>query len=840
MTGKLDKIAALLFLAMCVALPEIRASDNAPRKIEHPKEFSANWITDKNALYDQVGVYAFGRKFDLKTLPEKFEILVSADPKCKLWVNGKWVLNSPAAGEPRRWYYDTIDIAPFLKEGENCIAAAVWNFGSLRPFSQMSNQTAFFLQCEKIEPATPELLKLKRDFKNKWVSKKLKGYPRPPPAESGVQAGSNEIFDAKAETPIWKEKDFSKGWSGCVSLSKASEKSDNYGITSWRLTPRDIPLLCQIPIPAPLIAGKNEAFSKPIKIGPNSKKILLLDQTELVNAHPILRVSGGKGAKISIKYAENLYLPLEKAKILKARGEKIALTAHGAKGNRNDLKDKVIARCRTDIYFPDGGIGQEYSPLDFRTFRFVELEVQTGSDPVVLESFESVFTGYPFKRRASFSCGGGALSESDINSIREIGWRTARLCAADTYYDCPFYERLQYVGDTRVQAFISLYECADPSLMRKAILLFDMSRDSEGLTMCMYPARIRQVIPPFSLVWIFMLRDYLMYVGEPDFIENRLGGVETVLAWFDRHFDEESGMLKKNIPHWNFVDWTDSWVRGVPPSGEKSGSAVETMLYAMALDDSAFLFERFGRNGEKFRARSDKIRKSVFKRCWNKDLNMLRDAEGLEQYSQHAQILGVLSGTIPENLRKKAMKSALDKTRKYYQGKKRGGTPEESADNEGNFVADTTMYFKFYLSRALKKAGMGDEYAKILPIWKEFLALGLTTFPETPDPSRSECHAWSSSPNCDLFAIVCGISSEGEGFRRVRVEPSPGDFDKLDAKIPHPSGEISFSYRGNKFEISLPEKTEGTFVFKGKNTMLKPGKNEIFVERDRNSGSSER
>jgi len=60
--------------------------------------------------------------------------------------------------------------------------------------------------------------------------------------------------------------------------------------------------------------------------------------------------------------------------------------------------------------------------------------------------------------------GGGGLKDK-----RSVGWRTARLCAHETYMDCPYYEQLQYVGDTRVQCLVSLFDSGDARLMRNAI-----------------------------------------------------------------------------------------------------------------------------------------------------------------------------------------------------------------------------------------------------------------------------------------------------------------------------------------------------------------------------------
>src|SRR5579884_3973366 len=136
-----------------------------------------------------------------------------------------------------------------------------------------------------------------------------------------------------------------------------------------------------------------------------------------------------------------------------------------------------------------------------------------------------VFTAYPFKVRASFESGDPTLQQ-----MWQVGWRTARLCAHSTYMDCPYYERLQYAGDTRIQVLISLYMTGDDRLAKNAVELLDDSRVPEGITQSRYPSHLPQMIPPFSLFWIGMLHDLWWYRGDGAFVRQFLPGMRNVLG----------------------------------------------------------------------------------------------------------------------------------------------------------------------------------------------------------------------------------------------------------------------------------------------------------------------
>ena len=112
------------------------------------------------------------------------------------------------------------------------------------------------------------------------------------------------------------------------------------------------------------------------------------------------------------------------------------------------------------------------------------------------------------------------------------------------------------------------------------------------------------------------------------------------------------------------------------------------------------------------------------------------------------------------------------------------------------------------------------------------LALGLTTFAERPEPTRSDCHAWSSSPNYELLATVCGIEPAEPGFKSVKIEPHLGNLQWVEGKLPHPFGNIIVKLRKTsdnilKGIVILPENLKGIFILGNHSINLKSGENKI-------------
>jgi hypothetical protein len=379
--------------------------------------------------------------------------------------------------------------------------------------------------------------------------------------------------------------------------------------------------------------------------------------------------------------------------------------------------------------------------------------------------------------------------------------------------DTPYYEQLQYVGDTRIQALISYAVAGDDRLARQALEAFDDSRFPDGITRSRYPSSLAQTIPTFSLLWIGMVRDYWRYRPDPEPARRSLEGTRTVLDWF-AGYEQPDGLLKQ-LPWWSFIDWVPS---GTIPTYDGQGeSCVTTLEYLGALDDALALETGLGDpvRASRYQARLAHVRSGLYNKCWNAKRGLLADTPEQNGFSQQANILGVLYDVVP----KERQEAVLRKVMAIEPGTTPGG------------VLSASYYFRFYLARALEHAGMADDYLNSIEPWRQLLALHFSTWPEVPGDTRSDSHAWTAHPIYDLLTLVAGIEPASPGFATVRIAPHMGSLPSLAATYPHPEGMIQVKYdrvgAGLNATVTLPGKLSGRFIFNGKEWPLKPGVNKI-------------
>jgi hypothetical protein len=781
---------------VCESAVGVEAQPQMPRVFSGAP--AAPWIYPHGATGNEFGVFHFRRVFEIGQRPSSFIVHVSADNRYRLFVNGQQVSSGPQRSDLMHWRYDTIDLGPHLRSGRNVLAALVWNWGTEKPVAQFSRQTAFLLQgnssSEAVVNSGPEWKVLRSEgYSPVPVGPDIGGYYAAPPGEA---------LDASRYPWGWERPDFpDAAWPAAIAgqgfrARRTQLRAGNpFGEAGgWQLVARSIPPMEESPIRFSKVRrtegiqtdGQFLQGTSDLIVPSRSRAVLLLDQGHLTNAFTVLTTSGGAGSRVGLVYAEALK------------------DAKGIKGNRNEIDGKSIAGVR-DEFRPDGGERRRFQTLWFRTYRYVQLELETGDEALRVHDLQGIFVGYPFELTARF--------DSDLRWLADmwaINWRGARLCAWETYFDTPYYEQLQYVGDTRIQALITLYMSGDDRLVRQAIEHFDQSRIPEGITASRYPSDLGQYIPTFSPIWVAMVHDYWMHRDAPDYVRRFLPGIRSVLAWFEQRLDDTG--LPGPIAWWPFVDWAEGWGRGVPPGGGDGHSTVIALQFVYALDRAAELEASLGvpALASHYRALGERVRDAVRRRAWDAARGLFRDTPDGTSFSQQSNVMAVLVDAVPPQDQASLMERVLsDKT-----------------------LTQSSYYFSYYVLEALRKAGLGNRYVEQLAPWRGMLDLGLTTVPETPEPTRSDSHAWSAHPNYGLLAIVLGVRPAEPGFGHVKIAPHPGPLERVEGRAPHPLGTIEVKLApmaggGLHAEITLPGTLEGVVEWGGKQIPLRPGRQTV-------------
>src|SRR6185312_8275486 len=371
---------------LCFCLAPRRTQAQYPPELQQ-QMWSAQWITHPDAPQRDAVVLRFRKVIDLPQKPAHFIVHVSADNQFQFYVNQQWVGFGPARADLAHWRYETYDIAPFLRGGKNVLAATVWNFGVLTPLSQISDRTAFILHGDTDAERAA-------DTNDSWEVEQEKGIHALPTPEQVRRkyyvSEPAELMDGAILDWQWNMDSAPiRGWVKPQPLEYASLVGGALQNDNWQLVPDPLPAMQLQLAPAGSVVrtqGIETPFgfpSAPLAVPTHSKISILLDDSHLTTAYPALTVSGGRGATIRLTYAEALF------------------SDKGEKGNRNDIAGKHIEGI-FDEFIADGAANRTFMPLGWKTWRYLQLDIQTGADPLQLDKLQSFFTAYPFEERGYF------------------------------------------------------------------------------------------------------------------------------------------------------------------------------------------------------------------------------------------------------------------------------------------------------------------------------------------------------------------------------------------------------------------------------------------------------
>lgn len=724
--------------------------------------------------------------------PVHLRFHVSADERYILFLDENRLGRGPERGTPSRWFYESFE--EDITAGEHTFWALVWSAGKYAAPAQMSVRPGFLFAAEGKHEALSTGL-------GAWQTCPLPGWDY---LETHQALWRGHRFRVSRPFPTLQTLD-SLDWKEARRVSRACDRLVDWDIyQKRRLQPAALPPLFTkthlpgkirlvsapptsereavqaIPLAPALPPAENENWSAfaagqdEIHLPPNCIRRVIFSLEDYLVAYPELTLSGGQGARIQVGWAES------------ARAQPDFW--NNDKGRRDELWGKYLV-TQADEILPDGSHHARYAPLWWQAGRYLELLIATGESPLTLHQLTLEETRYPLEMESYFDC-----SDLRLTGTLPLLVRGLQANANETFFDCPHYEELQYIGDTRLQALCHAVMTRDDRLTRKALRLFDASRQPDGFLQARYPCAVTQVIAPFSLYWVRMLWDYAYWRSDPGLVRSLLPGMRATLEAFRRYIGDDNLLYAPEA--WNFMDWIDAWneTAGVPLDGIEGASAPLHWQLVYTLGLAADLESRLGEPElAAHYARWAASLAQAGQAFWDEERGLFANDLARTQFSDHPQAFAVLSGQLPPG--------QLTRLAQTW--------PQANLHR-------ATYFFLHYCLEAFRLLGLEEPLYAQLRRWDaEMVQIGLKTPLERVEPSRSDCHAWSSHPLYHYFATVLGIRPTEPGFASLEIAPLLGDLDYATGTLLHPSGgeiRVAFRRKGRHItgQVELPPGVRGT------------------------------
>ncbi|MCC7204082.1 MAG: hypothetical protein IT441_03310, partial [Phycisphaeraceae bacterium] len=564
--------------------------------------------------------------------PRVAQVFASADERYELYLDGRRIGRGPQRGDTSHWRYEAYDL--HLTPGPHVLIAHAWSLGDMAPWAQFCARHGFLLQ-----PRDADLDAILGTGIAPWQARRCEAIravvdPRFTPV--------GPAFELDGAKPSWELS--TGGWHTPLPAHHgAHAASFNNERPIHLLVPAELPAMLDEPIPlrdqavvrfveeiAPDqdvdtlavdvkrdLATEHRAWQdmlagcSGVRVEPGHARRVIIDLQNYFCAYPVVTLRGGTGGVVEVGWAETL---LTQCNRWEGKGPRGVIDGHFFNG----LTDRFLT--------PGGNEARRLEVPWWRSGRFVQLVVRPASETIEIVGLELRETRYPLEMHGRFTCRSAEKTwPRGIAETIPVALRGLQMCAHETYLDCPYYEQLMYVGDTRLQALTGYAIDPDDRLQRKALATFDASRRPDGLTQSRYPSWRMQIIPPFSLWWIGMVHDFARWRDAPGLVRALLPGVHAVLEAFLLH-QRPDGLVE--LPGgWNFTDWVRGWRNGVGPKDPSGLSGLVNWQLILALQEAAELDEQAGEPelAARWRRLAQQIGGLLVKRFWDESHGLLAD-----------------------------------------------------------------------------------------------------------------------------------------------------------------------------------------------------------------------
>lgn len=462
-------------------------------------EWSGKWIQASDCMNQENTWQVFRKTVKIESVPEVLVAKISVDSKYWLWVNGMLIVfegGIKRGPTPTDSYYDEVDIAPYLREGDNIIGVLTLFYGK-EGFSHKNSGLGALL----FDAKSPEINILSDES---WEAAVYKAYGKTgEPSPNYRLPECNIKFDGRLDLGDWYAPANQIHFPNAKVVSMAAE-NEIFG----KLVPRPIPMFKNFG----LKEYEQQTFDE-------KTRILHCKMPYNAQVTPYLKVEAKAGLTIDMR-TENYLIG----------------------GSVPSIRAEYVTRDSI----------QEYESLGWMNGNEVQYTIPEGVKVLAVKYRE---TGYDTEIVGNFHC-----NDSFFNELWKRSARTLYVNMRDSYFDCPDRERAQWWGDVTNDIQENFYTLSPTSwqIITKGIYELMNWQREDGTLFAPIPAgnwdKELPVQMLMSIGWYGFYTQYY-YSADSSFVAPVYDRMHKYLhdVW---EFDSDGFVIPRE-GGWSWADWGD-------------------------------------------------------------------------------------------------------------------------------------------------------------------------------------------------------------------------------------------------------------------------------------------
>lgn len=434
----------------------------------------------------------FRRTLVLSSIPSSATVYISADDYYKLYINGRFVAQGPAASYHFRYNYNEIDVSEYLVAGENTIAVHTLYQGLINRVWQSGDQRHGLLFDLMVDGSCVAC------SDESFLVHRHTGY-----TETGIAGYDTQFlerYDSRAEEVGFERTDFNDAdWehaSVCL--------NDDHTV---------------VPQQSRMLVFENIA---PVSVAQRGNRRVYDFGSNYVG-YLAVKAKGHSGDTVTVRCAQELL-------------------------EDGEIRYQLRANCTYDEEWILSGSEDVLDWFDYKSFRYAELTLPEGVE--ILEVY-FVARHYPFALRAKLA--DGFSDDERLVRIWKLCTHTLEYGVQETIMDCMDREKGFYVGDGCYTALTQMLLTGDDTIVRKIIDdAFSTSFVTDTLLTTL-DCSLMQEIAEYPLIMVTLILWHYRLTGDRAYLLENYRKARCVLEAHRRDY-ENDGLLS-NLDRWCVVEW---------------------------------------------------------------------------------------------------------------------------------------------------------------------------------------------------------------------------------------------------------------------------------------------